>query len=90
MDDDDEDVIAQHQHGPDWRCRACRDPWPCWFFQRRLLAVAHGRPQNLRIYMKQYRKLAGAELMDVAPEELDARFLGWLTCPPIRRRLRSI
>lgn len=91
VDDDDEDVMAQHRHRPDWRCRDCLDPWPCRFFRRRLLAVADGKPQNLRTYMEQYRRLAGAELVDATPEELDERFLGWLTRPPARRlRLRSI
>jgi hypothetical protein len=55
------------------------------------LAVADGKPQNLRTYMEQYRKLAGAELPELTSDELDERFLGWLTRPPARRlRLRSI
>jgi hypothetical protein len=40
--------------------------------------------------MRHFRDRAAPELTDLTTEQVDARFIGWIARPPIRRRLRSI
>jgi hypothetical protein len=47
-------------------------------------------PDQLTIFMRHFRDRAAPELTDLTTEQVDARFIGWIAQPPIRRRLRSI
>jgi hypothetical protein len=40
--------------------------------------------------MHHFRERAAADLPDLTPVQVEARFLGWISDPPPRRRLRSI
>jgi hypothetical protein len=48
-------------------------------------------PEKLTTFVNHFRDRAAAELDGLTPEEIDARFLGWIDEPPHRRLgLRSI
>jgi hypothetical protein len=88
---DEDDLIAPHRHGVDWHCQDCREAWPCVIFRRRLRTLYHGEPEKITTFMGHFRDRAAVELPDLTPEQIEARFLGWINESPDRRlRLRSI
>jgi hypothetical protein len=89
-DEGDDDLTAPHRPGVDWRCRDDGDPWPCAIFRRRMWTLYPDDPDRLTIFMRHFRDRAAPELTDLTTEQVDARFIGWIARPPIRRRLRSI
>ncbi|WP_121156384.1 hypothetical protein [Micromonospora pisi] len=54
-------------------------------FRRRLRALYHREPEKLTIFMSHFRDRAAAELPHLTPEQIDARFLGWIDRPSHQR-----
>lgn len=88
--DNGDDVIAAHRNDDRWRCVDCHDEWPCPVFRRRLLTLYQRDPDKLATYLRHFRDRAAADLPDLATAQLDERFLGWVSDPPLDRRLRPV
>ncbi|MEV4624980.1 hypothetical protein AB0J90_01635 [Micromonospora sp. NPDC049523] len=86
----DDPMGAPHRPGEDWRCRDDHEEWPCQVFRRRMWTLyRHNRRQLVEV-MGRFRDRAVDDLDDLSREQADARFLGWVADPPVRRRLRSV
>ncbi|WP_329102554.1 hypothetical protein OG792_24250 [Micromonospora sp. NBC_01699] len=90
MTDDDDDLIAPHRPGADWRCRDDDGEWPCPIFRRRMWVLYRDDRDRLPTFMAHFRDRAAPVLVELTTEQLDARFVGWTDAAPIRRRLRSV
>lgn len=87
---DDDPTGAPHRPGADWRCRDDGEEWPCQIFKRRMWTWYRLDRSRLAEVMAGFRTKAMVGLPDLTPEEAEARFVGWVEDPPVRRRLRSI
>ena len=90
-EDPTEGLVTAHRNDDEWRCVDCGTDWPCVIFRRRMRALYAEAPDRLRTFMRHFRDRAAADLGDLTPAQLDARFLGWTEPdPPLRQRMRSI
>ncbi|RKR90660.1 hypothetical protein BDK92_5038 [Micromonospora pisi] len=87
---DEDDLSVPHRPDTGWLCADCARPWPCPIFRGRLRILYHRESDKLVTFMEHFRERAAEELTDLSPAEIEARFLGWISDPPPRRRLRSI
>lgn len=72
------DLVSAHRNDERWRCVDCGTDWPCAVFQRRLRSLYAENPDRLRTFMRHFRDRAAADLGDLSPTQLDARFVGWV------------
>lgn len=89
-EDEDEDLTAPHRPGVDWSCRDDGEAWPCQVFRRRMWVLYRDDRDRLAMFMTHFRDRAGPVLLGLTTEQVEARFIGWIDAPPLRRRLRSI
>ncbi|MFK3983319.1 hypothetical protein ACI2K4_23425 [Micromonospora sp. NPDC050397] len=94
MTTDDHDAVeeamgAPHRPGDDWRCRDDGEQWPCPVFRRRMWTLYRNDRRQLVDVMARFRDRAVPELA-LDHEQAEARFTGWISDPPVRRRLRSV
>ncbi|WP_326560492.1 hypothetical protein [Micromonospora sp. NBC_01796] len=87
---DNDDLLAPHRPDPAWNCGDCGELWPCPVFRGRLRSLYRGDTEKLTTFMRHFRERAAVDLADLPPAQIEARFLGWISDPPPRRRLRSI
>ena len=87
---DDDDLLTPHRADSEWQCGDCAEPWPCPTFRARLRILYRREPEKLVTFMNHFRERAAGELTDLSVAQIEARFLGWIDDPPLRRRLRSI
>ncbi|MGW4465955.1 hypothetical protein [Micromonospora sp. NPDC004704] len=86
----DDAMGAPHRPGDDWRCKDDAEEWPCQVFRRRMWTLyRRNRPQLVDV-MTRFRDKALREVDGMTPELAEARFIGWVHDPPVRRRLRAI
>ncbi|ASW57766.1 hypothetical protein [Plantactinospora sp. KBS50] len=70
---------------PTWLCRICAGPWPCGPAKLALLAGHDGDRIGLMITLAHYLHEAVYDLAEVCgphcpdPQDLNRRFLGWVT-----------
>ena len=62
----------------------------CAVFRRRARALYPGEPDRLTAFMRHFQDRAAPALPELTPEQIEARFVGWINDRPIQRRLRSI
>ncbi|WP_329105440.1 hypothetical protein OG792_32625 [Micromonospora sp. NBC_01699] len=87
----DDDLTSAHRPAPDdWRCPDDGEDWPCAVFRRRVRLLYPGEPDRLAAFMRHFRDRAAPALPELTPEQIQARFVGWINDPPVHRRLRSI
>ncbi|MGW4462091.1 hypothetical protein [Micromonospora sp. NPDC004704] len=89
-DADDDDLVAPHRPGGDWLCRDDGEQWPCPVFRRRMWILYQDDHDRLATFMVHFRDRAALVLVQLTAEQVEARFVGWIDNPPVRRRLRSI
>ena len=85
----DDAMGAPHRPGDDWRCRDDAEEWPCPVFRRRMWTLYRTDRRQLVDVMSRFRDRAATDL-GLSTEQAEARFIGWTTDPPVRRRLRSV
>ncbi|MGW4464370.1 hypothetical protein [Micromonospora sp. NPDC004704] len=90
MSDDDGALGAPHRPGDDWRCKDDEEEWPCQVFRRRMWTLYRNDRDRLVRFMAHFRDKAAPVLTDLTGEQTDARFIGWIRDPLVRRRTRSI
>ncbi|WP_329109733.1 hypothetical protein OG792_13060 [Micromonospora sp. NBC_01699] len=88
--DDGDPMGAPHRPGDDWHCKDDAEEWPCQVFRRRMWSLYQGNRPRLAEVMGGFRDKATATLPDLTPEQAEARFVGWVHDPPVRRRLRAV
>ena len=90
MTDNDGALGAPHRPGDDWRCKDDHEEWPCQVFRRRMWTLYRNDRDRLTRFMAHFRDKAASALPDLTADQAEARFIGWIHDPPIRRRMRSI
>lgn len=63
---------------PDWVCRDCDQPWPCPTRKDMLIEECREQPVAVVLYLAGCYQEASTHLVDLAPDDIYTRMLGWL------------
>jgi hypothetical protein len=80
-------MSAHEPRFPTWRCKVCRDPWPCGTARAELYALYADSLATLELNLSLLMVEASRDLRRDCAGSLYDRFVGWLDLPVCESKL---